>query len=53
MRVFSPSTVRGLFAVTGVTGFPEVDGGAVPRLGSPSSRQVSKILLFSYLAERA
>ena len=37
MRVFcggfSPSTAKGLFSVTGVDGFPEVDGGAVPRLG--------------------
>ena len=37
MRVFcgfAPSTAKGLFAVTGVTGFPEVDGGTVPRFGS-------------------
>ena len=34
MPLFSPSTAKGLFAGTGSAGFPEVDGGAVPRLGS-------------------
>ena len=34
MPLFSPSTTKGLFADTGGAGFPEVDGGAVPRLGS-------------------
>ena len=34
MPIFSPSTAKRLFAVTGVAGFPEVDGGAVPRIGS-------------------
>ena len=34
MPLFSPSTVKGLFAGTGSAGFPEVDGGAVPRLAT-------------------
>ena len=34
MLLFSPSTAKGLVAGTGSAGFPEVDGGAVPRLGS-------------------
>ena len=34
MPLFSPSTAKGLVAGTGSAGFPEVDGGAVPRSGS-------------------
>ena len=34
MPLFLPSTAKGLVAGTGSAGFPEVDGGAVPRLGS-------------------
>ena len=34
MPPFSPSTAKGLVAGTGSASFPDVDGGAVPRLGS-------------------
>ena len=52
MRVFSPSTAKGLFAVTGTAGFPEVDGGAVQRLGSIEEAGLEN-LTFSSLLKRA
>ena len=48
MPLFSPSTANGLFAGTGGAGFPEVDGGAVPRLGSIEEAGFEKIIFFFF-----
>ena len=50
--LFSPSTEKGLFAGTGSAGFPEVDGGAVPRLGS-IEEAVFLFCFFSSLRKKA
>ena len=46
MPIISPSTAKGLFAITGVAGFPEVDGGAVPRLGSIEEAGLENLTFF-------
>ena len=48
MPIFSPSTAKALFAFTGGAGFPEVDGGAVPRLGSIEEAGLEKLTFFFF-----
>ena len=52
MRVFcggfAPSTAKTLFAVIGVAGFPEVDGGAVPWLGSIEEAGLENFIFFFF-----
>ena len=51
MPLFSPSTAKGLFAGTGSAGFPEVDGGAVPRLGSIEEAGFENFIFFFFAEE--
>ena len=46
--LFSPSTAKGLVAGTGSAGFPEVDGGAVARLGSVEEVGFEKNIFFFF-----
>ena len=48
MLLFSPSTAKGLVAGTGSAGFPEVDGGAVPRLGSIEEADFENFTFFFF-----
>ena len=51
--LFSPSTAKGLFAGTGNAGFPEVDGGAVPRLSSIEEAGFETFTFFFFAEEGA
>ena len=48
MLLFSPSTAKGLVAGTGSAGFAEVDGGAVPRLGSIEEAGFENLTFFFF-----
>ena len=51
MLHFSPSTAKGLVAGTGSAGFAEVDGGAVPRLGSIEEAGFENLTFFFFEEE--
>ena len=45
---FAPSRAKGFFYVTGVAGFPEVDGRTVPRLGSIDEAGLENFTFFFF-----
>ena len=51
MLLFSPSTAKRLVAGTGSAGFAEVDGGAVPRLGSVEEAGLVNFTFFFFECE--
>ena len=51
MLPFSPSTAKGFFAGTGSAGFAEVDGRAVPRLGSVEEAGLVNFTFFFFECE--
>ena len=51
MLLFSPSTAKGLVAGTGSASFAEVDGGAVPRLGSVEKAGLVNFTFFFFECE--
>ena len=53
MSIFSPSTANRLIAVTGVAGFPKVDGGSVLRLGSIEEAGLENLAFFFFLLKKA
>ena len=53
MLFFSASTAKGLVAGTGSAGFAEVDGGAVPQLGSIEEAGLVNFTLFFFEEEGA